>query len=68
MGEIIAFRGRSRPARPALSESDGSFLQSHGGIDPQAAWARESSCEACERDTGRQWFLSGAVVALLLGG
>jgi hypothetical protein len=70
MGEIIAFRGRSRPARPALSESGDSFLSSPV-LDPQPPeqYPAESTSGDWERDTGRQWFLSGAVAAfLLLGG
>jgi hypothetical protein len=67
---IIAFPGRwSRPARPALSESGDSFFSPVLG--PQSIPEQipaESTSGDLERDTGRQWFLSGAVAAFLLGG
>jgi hypothetical protein len=72
MGEIIAFRGLGRPARHALSESDGSFFCCCcGETVPTPTPHSDEPCESASTDweaggAGRWWFM-GAITALLLG-
>jgi hypothetical protein len=69
---VVAFPGRGRLVSPAPHtasvESDGPFLSP--ALDPQLPeqTPAESNGTDLERGTGRQWFLFGAIVAILLGG
>jgi hypothetical protein len=73
MGEIIAFRGLSRPARraPLSTEGSGDSFFSPA-LDPQPpeqtpAESNGTDLGAGVTERGLCWYVSGAVLALLLG-